>query len=145
MKAMVADVVDVLGGKRVIRGRIGSEADMRRLVEHGLPGTSLRAIGRRLGLTNKELGEVVLIPERTLIARQKLSALPVDESDRIYRLARIFASTIAAFDDAEKAVRWLRKPNRSLGGQTPLDASRTSAGERLVEDALGRVMFGTIG
>jgi putative toxin-antitoxin system antitoxin component (TIGR02293 family) len=145
MKVVMAQVIDVLGGKNVIRQRVGSESEMKKLIEHGLPGQSLRALGLRLELTNKELGNAVLIPERTLIARQKRAALPIDESDRVFRLARIFASAIAAFDNAEKAKRWLRKANRSLGGQTPLDASRTSAGERQVEDALGRIMYGTIG
>jgi putative toxin-antitoxin system antitoxin component (TIGR02293 family) len=145
MKVLMAQVIDVLGGKNVIRQRVGSESDMKKLIEHGLPGRSLRALGLRLELTNKELGNAVLIPERTLIARQKRTTLPVDESDRVFRLARVFASALAAFDNAEKAKRWLRKPNRSLGGQTPLVASRTSAGERQVEEALGRIMYGTIG
>jgi putative toxin-antitoxin system antitoxin component (TIGR02293 family) len=145
MKVAMAQVIDLLGGKNVIRRHVGSESEMKKLIEHGLPGQSLRALGLRLELTNKELGDAVLIPERTLIARQKRATLPVDESDRVFRLARLVASTFAAFDNPEKARRWLRKPNRSLGGQTPLDAGRTSAGERQVEDALGRIMYGTIG
>jgi len=59
------------------------------------------------------------------------------------RLARLRASATEALGDSEKGSRWLRRPNRTLGGKTPLETARTEAGLRLVEEALGRVMYGS--
>ena len=42
----------------------------------------------------------------------------------------------------EKAVEWLRTPNRALGGARPLDQLDTDPGARAVEDILGRIAYG---
>ena len=145
MVVRVSDVLAVLGGKAVIRKKVASDAEMARVVAQGLPGRTLRSLRKALKLTTKEFGEAILIPERTLLIHQKRAVLPVAESDRVYRLAQVTAEATDAFGDAEKAARWLRKPSRSLGGITPLEAARTSAGVRLVEEALGQIMYGNIG
>ena len=44
--------------------------------------------------------------------------------------------------DEEKAVGWLRTPNRALGGERPLDQLDTDLGSRAVEDILGRIAYG---
>jgi putative toxin-antitoxin system antitoxin component (TIGR02293 family) len=43
---------------------------------------------------------------------------------------------------AEKAVEWLRTPNRALGGELPLDRLDTDRGAREVADILGRIAYG---
>ena len=145
MSTRIADVYRTLGGKAILRKPIKNEADMAAVVAGGLPGKALRALRAALNLTTKEFGKAVLIPERTLLAHQKRGTLPAAESDRVYRLAQLTAAAGRALGDPEKAARWLRKPNRSLGGQRPLDAARTTIGARLVEDALARITHGTIG
>jgi uncharacterized protein (DUF2384 family) len=42
----------------------------------------------------------------------------------------------------EKAVAWLRKPNRALGGTNPLDHIDTKIGEERVERLLIRIAHG---
>jgi putative toxin-antitoxin system antitoxin component (TIGR02293 family) len=42
----------------------------------------------------------------------------------------------------EKAVEWLRTPNRALAGERPLDQLDTDLGAREVEDVLGRIAYG---
>lgn len=145
MSIAVGRIVDALGGKRAIPRAVKSDADLAAAVAVGLPGRTLRFVRQALGLTTKEFGEAILIPERTLLTYQKRTTLPVAESDRLFRLAQVSAAATEAFGDREKATRWLRKPNRSLGGKSPLESVRTSIGQRLVEDALGRIMYGTIG
>jgi len=43
---------------------------------------------------------------------------------------------------AEKAARWLKKPNRALGGAVPLAQLDTDIGARQVEEILGRIEHG---
>lgn len=41
------------------------------------------------------------------------------------------------------AHRWLRKPNRALGGRTPLSLLDTAPGAELVSDVLVRIEHGS--
>ena len=82
-------------------------------------------------------------PERTLARRRaKREALTSGETDRALRLARATTEAARVFGDAEKAARWLRKPNASLGGQTPLSLLRTEAGAKAVEESLIQIDHG---
>ena len=71
--------------------------------------------------------------------KQKLRA---DESDRRSRVARVAALAEEMLGDKVKAARWLRRPNRTLGGKTPLRALDTDCGIRQVETLLHRVEHG---
>ena len=44
----------------------------------------------------------------------------------------------------EKAVAWLRRPNRALGRHVPLELLDNDLGARQVEDVLGRIQHGVI-
>ena len=46
------------------------------------------------------------------------------------------------FGDAAKAGRWLRKHNRALNGQVPLQLLQTETGGRAVEELLGQIDHG---
>jgi len=95
-----------------------------RLAEHGLKADELAFI----------------IPRRTLThRRQQNERLSTDESDKAIRLAKILAQATATFDNAEKAIRWLRNPQKKFSGRTPLDMASTEHGARLVEEAIGQI------
>ncbi len=53
-----------------------------------------------------------------------------------------FARAIDALGSAEKADRWMRKPDRALAGQRPIDLLGSEEGTRVVDDALGRLRHG---
>ena len=57
-------------------------------------------------------------------------------------IARVYANAVEMIGDEEKAVEWLRTPNRALGGDRPLDQLGTDLGARAVEDILGRIAYG---
>jgi putative toxin-antitoxin system antitoxin component (TIGR02293 family) len=87
--------------------------------------------------------EDVVIPKRTLARRRATSArLTQDEADRAVRLASIQIEADRVFGNPEKASRWLRTPNRSLSGQTPLSLLRTAAGAMVVSEKLGQIDHG---
>ena len=52
------------------------------------------------------------------------------------------ATTVEMLGNPDKAVEWLRTPNRALGGELPLDRLDTDLGARDVEDVLGRIAYG---
>jgi putative toxin-antitoxin system antitoxin component (TIGR02293 family) len=70
--------------------------------------------------------------------------LTPQESDRVYRLARVLALAKALIGDEESARRWLKQANEALGGETPLAALDTELGARRVEEVLGRIAYGGV-
>lgn len=62
-------------------------------------------------------------------------------SDRAYRLANLLAHARGLFG-TEDALRWLKAPQRGLGGRVPLELAVTEVGSREVETLLGRIAHG---
>ena len=97
------------------------------------------------GLTEAEVGSLIIKP-RTLSHRQaRGSRLTVDESDRAARVARGLVLAERTFANREKAHRWLRRYLGALGGRAPMDLIRTDAGARVVESLLARIAWGAAG
>jgi putative toxin-antitoxin system antitoxin component (TIGR02293 family) len=139
-------VVDVLGGLKVFKGAaIPSAAELRDRIKTGLPYQSLESVRERLRLTMPEAATLLHLPLRTLARRRHGRRLHADESDRLYRLARIAAHAAMVLGDENKAAEWLRRPNRALGGEPPLRLLDTDVGARQVEDILGRIESGIVG
>ncbi len=97
---------------------------------------------RSAGLTLKELATTLDLSPRSLQRRRHQGRLARHESDRLYRLARIIALAKHYIGDEETASRWLKRPNRALGGSTPLGLIDTELGAREVEKILGRIAYG---
>ena len=94
------------------------------------------------GLSLKELASSLDLSPRSLQRRRQRGRLAPYESDRLYRLARTIALAKYYLGDSDRATRWLKRPNRALGGRTPLELVDTEPGARLVEDILGRIGYG---
>jgi putative toxin-antitoxin system antitoxin component (TIGR02293 family) len=138
-------VIDVLGGPKVFKGRtLPNATELRDRVRTGLPYQSLESVRERLNLSLPEAAIVLHVPLRTLARRRHARRLDADESDRLYRLARIAAQAVAVLGTEEKAATWLRRPNRALNGEVPLGLLDTDLGARQIEDVLGRIEHGVV-
>jgi putative toxin-antitoxin system antitoxin component (TIGR02293 family) len=138
-----AVIAKVLGGRKVLGKTVKKPDDLAELVREGLPATSVTVLAGRLDIGSTMLSEKLGIPLRTLSRRLSLrSRLTSTESDRMVRLARVFATAVEMIGEEDKAVEWLQTPNRALGGKKPLDELDTDVGAREVEDLLGRIAYG---
>lgn len=98
---------------------------------------------RELGFSISELAAVVGVSEKTIWRKQSSrEALDIVEGDRTMRLANITLEAAQAFGDLEKAMRWLRKPNRVLGLEKPLELIATEPGVALVRRTIGTIEYG---
>jgi len=79
--------------------------------------------------------------ERKPNEREPLQAA---EDDGTMRLVEATRAATRAFGDPKKAVRWLRKPNRVLGGEKPIDQLTTARGAAVVRQLLGNIECGGI-
>jgi putative toxin-antitoxin system antitoxin component (TIGR02293 family) len=137
-------VVEELGGEQTLGRALASERDLREAIREGLPPAVVQELMRVSGLTLKELACALDLSPRSLQRHRRTGRLASYESDRLYRLARIVALANEYLGDRERAIRWLKHPNRALGGLAPVAAIDTELGARQVENILGRIAYGGI-
>ncbi len=137
-------VVEELGGKHTLGRHLSTEDDMREAIRQGFPPAVVEELMRASGLTLKELAAALDLSPRSLQRRRRTGRLARYESDRLYRLARIIALADEFLGDHERAVRWLKRPNRALGGVAPVAALDTELGARQIENILGRIAYGGV-
>ena len=138
----VMKITEVLGGPGILGRGIDSPAALDKLVRAGLPYGAVEAVLKQVAVSIAELVALLASSQRTIARRKVEKKLSAAESDRLARLARIFALAEDVFEDKEKARRWIHKPNRVLGGRTPLRAIETDIGTIEVVRILGRIEFG---
>src|SRR5579872_7258443 len=137
-------VVQELGGEETLGRRLANEKDMREAIREGFPPAVVHELMRASGLTLKELASALDLSPCSLQRRRRSGRLARYESDRLYRLARIIALADEFLGDHERALRWLKHPNRALGGIPPVRALDTELGARQVENILGRIAYGGV-
>jgi putative toxin-antitoxin system antitoxin component (TIGR02293 family) len=137
-------VVAELGGKATFRRALNTDDDLQSAIREGFPPSVVEKVMDSAGLTLKELAGSLDLSPRSLQRRRHSGRLARYESDRLYRLARIVALAKYSIGDPAAAARWLRRPNRALGGSSPLELVDTELGARSVEDLLGRIAYGGV-
>jgi putative toxin-antitoxin system antitoxin component (TIGR02293 family) len=140
-------MADVTRRKPRTRSSLGVETEdaleLIGMVRRGLSFRRLREFQRQSGLTMSRIASVTRIPSRTLSRRQESGRLEPDESDRLFRISRIFDLAVDLFEgDADAAREWLETPLRALGDEVPLDLASTDAGAREVESLITRLDHG---
>jgi putative toxin-antitoxin system antitoxin component (TIGR02293 family) len=112
-------------------------------IREGLPFETWEEFLITTGLGRDEAAPLLQVSERTLSRRKKAGRLDAHESDRLVRAARVYAMALQLQGgDHESARRWLRSPQRGLGGASPLEYASTDVGVRQVEELIGRIEHG---
>ena len=144
MATEIQELAAELGGRRVLGRSLRNDADVRDAIREGFPQPVIQSLMDACGLTLPQLAEALDLSSRSLQRRKSEGRLARHESDRLYRLARIFALSKRYLGNQADAARWLKKPNRALGGDVPLSLIDTEAGARSVENVLGRIAYGGV-
>ena len=127
----------------MLKRQVDSDSELTLLTREGLPVGTLTLLAQELDVERKTVANVIGISDRTLSRRiAKDERLSAQESDRMVRLARVFALATDTLGTAQKASLWLQTPNNVLEGQTPFSLLDTDAGVRSVETVLGRIAWG---
>ncbi|OYV34749.1 MAG: toxin-antitoxin system antitoxin component family protein [Acidocella sp. 20-61-6] len=114
------------------------------VVEAVRAGLAVNAVDHLIATGSISANELytLVVPRKTLANRRKLGRLTPEQSDRLVRVARVFAEAEATFASSHKAHDWLRRPTAALGGEAPLTLLDTDEGARLVRALLGRIDHG---
>lgn len=135
-------VESLLGGRDVLQARPRSQLDWISVIRRGISSRAVDSLIKSIRVTRSELATALGIPERTMARRKKEGVLNSEESAKLVRLARIVERATEVFEDFEAALNWLKSPNASLSGATPLSLLDTDIGAESVLDTLGRIEHG---
>ncbi len=113
-------------------------------VQEGLPVSALDRFAGVVCPEDARRFTYRVVPKPTLERRRKAKkALTTDESDRLARIAKVFAFGLEVFGDEEKVRAFLRRPHPMLDNNAPLDvALATGPGADAVVNLLGRAAYG---
>jgi len=121
---------------------IHSDMDMVNKIREGFLSIAFNDVCKELEVSQAELSRSLGLQLRTLARRKMSKNLTAGESDRLYRLVRIYVFAIEVLQNKKSAVVWLKTPNFALGGKIPLDLFDTDVGTKEVEHLLGRIQHG---
>ncbi len=104
--------------------------------------SAVETLATRLSIPADDLMTLLGIGGRTAQRRWQEGKLTVDESDRLYRVARIFHRAIEVLESETSASRWLKRSQAIFSGAPPLALLGSDAGAKAVEEQLGRIDHG---
>ena len=138
----IASISSFMGGKTVI-GSPRSQHDFIAIIRKGLPPKAITAITHSAGLSEETIYQSLRIAKRT-VARRKAGSdlLKSNESELLYRLARVMVAAADVLGDMVKSKQWLLESNSALGGEKPIDLLDTGIGFENVMDVLRRIEYG---
>ena len=136
------NVIEILGGKKTLGGKVRQEADLIKQIQQGLPYKTVENVMATTAISLALLRQLLGVTERTLQRRQTQKVLTKAESNRIVRLAKLFERTAKVLGDREAAKAWLHHPNITLGNKTPIEMMDDPISEERVYAVLGRIEHG---
>jgi putative toxin-antitoxin system antitoxin component (TIGR02293 family) len=113
-------------------------------VEKGLPVSALDKFAGRIAPGDVRGFAHRVVPKPTLERRRRQKQhLTTDESDRLARIAKVFAFGLEVFRDEAKVRDFLNRPHPMLDDRIPLElALATGPGADAVVNLLGRAAYG---
>jgi putative toxin-antitoxin system antitoxin component (TIGR02293 family) len=134
-------VARVLGGEKTLHRRVRTVDDLRRAVEGGLSREAFEQTVHRVFGEGRAANEFKyhIVPKTTLQRRRR--RLSLHESERLERLARITALAEEVWEAPDLAREFLTSPQPRLGGERPVDLTRSDLGTRQVEDLLYKLEY----
>lgn len=113
-----------------------------KVLKEGLHRNSVNSFIKHSTLSRKQVSKLIHVSERTLQRYSPDKTMDINSSERLIELTRLFHKGINVFNDKEKFITWLNRPNKSLANSKPIDLMETSIGIDLVLDELLRIEHG---
>jgi putative toxin-antitoxin system antitoxin component (TIGR02293 family) len=112
---------------------------------YGFPVDVVERLVAASGINQDDVLAVAGVSRALWRKRRAAGTLSCQESDRLYRLIRVFEQACHLFEgDTVAARRWLLSPALGLGDARPLDYLGTSAEFQCVLDLISRLETGEL-
>ncbi|WP_010250296.1 type II RES/Xre toxin-antitoxin system antitoxin [Myroides injenensis] len=116
------------------------------IIREGIPYSSLEIISKKLNRPIKTVLSLVGMPQTTYNKKKnEKSLLDRRDSELVLLIIELVDFGLEVFNlEEDKFQRWLKKPNLSLGGNTPESMLDTLTGINEVKFALNRLEYGNL-
>lgn len=116
------------------------------IIRVGIPYATIEVISKRINVPIKEVLTIFGLPQTTYNKkRREKSLLNGRDSEIILLLTELVDFGVEVFNnDEEKFQRWMKKPNISLGGNTPESLLDSTTGIQEVKNCLNRIEYGNL-
>ena len=114
------------------------------LCKSGFSAKTFDEIADCLQVPDLRLADIIHVPKSTLTRRKKEGRFSFEESERLYRIIRLFNLATEIFETGENAREWLTTSSYDFEGKSPIEYADTEIGAREVEAALDRIADGVV-
>lgn len=111
-------------------------------IRSGLPKSGVDAFLAQTNVDSEQLSKVLHISSRQLKRYSAEQKLPIEQSNFLYELTRIYTRAVDILGDKSTAEHWLGREQIALSNQTPLQLLDTTEGVRYVDDLLTQIEHG---
>lgn len=133
------------GGVWATLGVPESGAELLMLVQAGFPFTMMGPLSQLLNMTPLQLARHLRMSSSTLRRRRLAGHFNPEESDRLYRTARVVVAVLKLYEGSvHQALRWMSEPQYGLGGRRPITLLMTSVESDAVLQLIGRLEYGVL-
>lgn len=116
------------------------------IIREGVPYGSIEVISKRIDVPVKDVLHIFGLPQTTYNKkRREKSMLNGRDSEIVLLLTELIDFGIEVFNrEEDKFQRWLKKPNLSLGSNTPESLLDSLTGIQEVRNCLNRLEYGNL-
>ncbi len=116
------------------------------IIRKGLPYETIDVISKKADLPVKKILHLLGLAQTTYNKKKRENdLLGGQDSEVVLVLTELLEFGVEVFNhEKEKFQRWLKKPNVSLGGNTPISLFDSQTGIQEIRNALNRLEFGNM-
>jgi putative toxin-antitoxin system antitoxin component (TIGR02293 family) len=111
-------------------------------IKKGISKEELEALKNQSELDYDALSAILNVTKATLHTKKGKEKFDQYISERIFLLADLYSYGYDVFEDRPRFNQWMKKPNRALNGDTPLNLLDTLYGMEEVRHLIGRIEYG---
>ncbi len=123
-------------------GTMDSPKEQIRKIKKGLPTQFFNDICKDLDLPETHLAKVIKASANNLAIRKKQGFFSFSESERLFRIRRIYNRALEVFEDEAVVKKWFKNPYWLLENAAPIDYLDTETGGREIEEVLRHIENG---
>lgn len=132
----------LLGGSKKLPLRLHHKADYVRMTNIGLSKENFDSLREQTGLDVKTAAAVLSLTPRTIQRFTSKEKFRKPASEKLLRLADLYARGYSLFGSKEKFDEWISSPNLALENQSPLSLLDNHYGLDMIESIIGRMEHG---
>lgn len=112
------------------------------VIKNGVSKKDLELLKNKAALDYSMLAKALSVTRATLINKKREDRFNMALSEKIVSLADLYSYGFEIFGDKDLFNKWMRSPNRAIGGQVPYDLIDNQYGREEIKNLIGRIAYG---